>query len=134
MLLSLRGYSEDIWRLRYSVPISGEAEIARRSNKKKGELKITGHSGNLLFVNGVGVGYSTVHTNVEIEESDYRSFPIPDLDSGLESMLEAINSNYLQTSLMTSMRFTIEETNEAITILENGEMVGHGVLVIEPLQ
>jgi len=49
-------------------------------------------------------------------------------------MLEAINSNYLQTSLMTSMRFTIEETNEAITILENGEMVGHGVLVIEPLQ
>ena len=74
------------------------------------------------------------HERLEIEESDYRSFPIPDLDSGLENMLEAINSNYLQTSLMTSMRFTIEETNEAITILENGEMVGHGVLVIEPLQ
>ena len=70
----------------------------------------------------------------EIEESDYRSFSVPDLDSGLTRLLETVDSNDLQTNLITSMRFTIEETNEAIAILENGEMIGHGVLVIEPLQ
>lgn len=93
-------------------------------------------------LNDTGVGYLLGVTGTEhfederlgIEEVDYCSFSIPDLDSGLESMLEAVSSNYLKTNLMTSTRFTIEETNEAITILENGEMIGHGVLVIEPLQ
>ncbi len=86
------------------------------------------------YLLGVAGTEQSEDERLEIEEGNYRSFPIPDLDSGLESLLEAVNSNYLQTSLITSRRFTIEETNEAITILENGEMVGHGVLVIEPLQ
>lgn len=72
MLLSLRIDAEDIWRLRYSVPISSEVEIDRRSDKKKAKFLITGHSGSLLFANGVGLGYSTFLTKGETEESDYK--------------------------------------------------------------
>jgi len=72
ILSSFNADAEDFWRLRYSVPISGEIEITQNSNKKKKKVSTSGHSGSLLFVNGVGVGYSTVRINSTIGDSDYK--------------------------------------------------------------
>lgn len=70
-LQSLSAYAEDYWRLRYSVPISSENKITRITEKKAEELRTSGHSGNLLFANGVGFGYSTVRTMGTLEDTDY---------------------------------------------------------------
>jgi hypothetical protein len=64
--------AEELWRLRYSVPTSGESEITRGSNKTSEKLNTSGHSGNLVFYNGIGFGYSTVRTNGSLEGIDYK--------------------------------------------------------------
>jgi hypothetical protein len=64
--------AEELWRLRYSVPTSGESEITRGSNKTSEKLNTSGHSGNLVFANGIGFGYSTVRTNGSLEGIDYK--------------------------------------------------------------
>jgi hypothetical protein len=64
--------AEELWRLRYSVPTSGESEITRGSNKTSEKLNTFGHSGNLVFANGIGFGYSTVRTNGSLEGIDYK--------------------------------------------------------------
>jgi len=64
--------AEELWRLRYSVPTSGESEITRGSSKTSEELSISGHSGNLVFANGIGFGYSTVGTNGSLGGIDYK--------------------------------------------------------------
>ena len=62
----------ELLRLRYSVPTSGENEITRGSSKNSKKLKTSGHSGNLVFANGIGFGYSTVRTNGSLEGIDYK--------------------------------------------------------------
>ena len=64
--------AEELWRLRYLVPTSGESEITRGSSKASKKLKTSGHSGNLVFANGVGFGYSTVRTNGSLEGIEYK--------------------------------------------------------------
>ena len=59
-LLNLNVRAEDIWRLRYTIPQSDETEITQGSSKTSGQLNVSGHSGHLIFANGVGVGYSTI--------------------------------------------------------------------------
>jgi hypothetical protein len=64
--------AEEIWRLRYSVPTSAESEITRGSSKASEKLNTSGHSGNMVFANGIGFGYSTVRTNGSLGGIDYK--------------------------------------------------------------
>ena len=64
--------TEDVWRLRYLLPSSGETEIYRNSYKSKVKLKTFGHSGNLILANGFGIGYNTLRKNGNIEGIHYK--------------------------------------------------------------
>ena len=64
--------AEEIWRFRYSVPTSGESKITRGSSKATEKLNTSGHSGNLVFSNGIGFGYSTVRTNGSLGGIEYK--------------------------------------------------------------
>ena len=64
--------AEELWRLRYSVPTSVESEITRGSSKASQKLNTSGHSGNMVFANGIGFGYSTVRTNGSLGGIDYK--------------------------------------------------------------
>ena len=64
--------AEELWRVRYSVLTSGESEITRGSSKSSEKLNTSGHSGNLVFANGIGFGYSTVRTNGSLEGIEYK--------------------------------------------------------------
>ena len=70
--LTLNAANEDVWRLRYLLPSSGETETTRNSNKSKVKLKTFGHSGNLVLGNGVGIGYNTLRKNGKIEGVHYK--------------------------------------------------------------
>ena len=66
----LKGFyaeAEDLRRLRYFVPTSAESEITYGSSKTVEKLNTSGHSGNLVFANGIGVGYCTERSNVSFE-------------------------------------------------------------------
>ena len=71
MLTTFYAEAEELWRLRYFVPTSSESEITFGSNKAYEKLNTSGHSGNLVFANGIGVGYSTLRSNVILEEVSY---------------------------------------------------------------
>jgi len=70
--LTLNAAKEDVWRLRYFLPYSGETEITRNSNKSKVKLKTFGNSGNIILANGVGIGYNTLLKNGNIEGIHYK--------------------------------------------------------------
>ena len=72
MFTAINVGAEELWRLRYSVPTSGESEITSGSSKISKKLNISGNSGNLVFANGIGFGYSTVRTNGSLEGIDYK--------------------------------------------------------------
>ncbi|MBT5793428.1 MAG: hypothetical protein HOI10_01010 [Deltaproteobacteria bacterium] len=72
MFTAIHAGAEELWRLRYSVPTSSESEITRGSSKISEKLNTSGHSGNLVFANGIGFGYSTVRTNGSLEGIDYK--------------------------------------------------------------
>jgi len=59
--------AEDLRRLRYFVPTSAESEIKYGSSKNTKKLNTSGHSGNFVFANGIGVGYCTERSNVSFE-------------------------------------------------------------------
>jgi len=71
MLTAFYAEAEELWRLRYFVPTSSESEITFGSNKTAEKLNTSGHSGNLVFANGIGVGYSTLRSNVSLEGVSY---------------------------------------------------------------
>ena len=71
MFTAIHTRAEELLRLRYSVPTSGESEITHGSSKALEKLSTSGHSGNLVFANGIGFGYSTVRTNGSLEGIDY---------------------------------------------------------------
>lgn len=64
--------AEEYWRLRYFVPTSDESEITRGTSKASEKLAISGHSGILVFANGIGVGYSTIRTSGSLEGISYK--------------------------------------------------------------
>ena len=75
VFLVLSGFyasAEELWRLRYFVPTSSESEITRGSSKGTDKLNTSGHGGNLVFANGIGLGYSTVRTNGNLGGIDYK--------------------------------------------------------------
>ena len=72
MLTAFSAEAAELWRLRYFVPTSAESEITFGSNKAAEKLNTSGHSGNLVFANGIGVGYSTLRSNVLLEGVSYK--------------------------------------------------------------
>ena len=71
MLTAFYAEAAELWRLRYFVPTSAESEITFGSSKAAEKLNTSGHSGNLVFANGIGVGYSTLRSNVSLEGVSY---------------------------------------------------------------
>jgi hypothetical protein len=71
MLTAFSAEAAELWRLRYFVPTSSESEITFGSSKAAEKLNTSGHSGNLVFANGIGVGYSTLRSNVSLEGVSY---------------------------------------------------------------
>ena len=72
MFISMHVAAEKPWRLRYSVPTSDVSKITRGSSKTSDKLNNSGHSGNLVFANGIGFGYNTLRTNGDLEGIVYR--------------------------------------------------------------
>lgn len=72
MISAFHADAEEFWRIRYSVPTSGESEIKRGSNIASEKLNTSGHSGNMVFPNGIGFGYSTVQTDGSLREIEYK--------------------------------------------------------------
>jgi len=74
-LILLKGYfaaADEVWRLRYSTLISAENEITRGSSASSAHLSKSGQSGNFVFANGIGLGYSTAMTNGNLEDISYK--------------------------------------------------------------
>ena len=72
MLKSFFLAADEVWRLRYSTLISAENVITRNSISTSAEISTSGHSGNFVFVNGIGLGYSTAITNGNLEDISYK--------------------------------------------------------------
>ena len=72
MLKSFFLAADEVWRLRYSTLISAENEITRNSISSSSEMSTSGHSGNFVFANGIGLGYSTTMTNGNLEDISYK--------------------------------------------------------------
>ena len=72
MLKSFFLSADEVWRLRYSTLISGENVITRNSISSSAEMSTSGHSGNFIFANGIGLGYSTTMTNGNLEYISYK--------------------------------------------------------------
>jgi len=72
MLKSFFLAAEEVWRLRYSTLISAENGITRNSISSSAEMSTSSHSGNFVFANGIGLGYSTSMTNGNIEDISYK--------------------------------------------------------------
>ena len=72
MLKSFFLAADEVWRLRYSTLISAENGITRNSISSSAEMSTSGHSGNFVFANGIGLGFSTAMTNGVLEDISYK--------------------------------------------------------------
>ena len=72
MLKSFFLVADEVWRLRYSALISAENGITRNSISSSAEMSTSGHSGNFVFANGIGLGFSTTITNGNLEDISYK--------------------------------------------------------------
>ena len=75
MLIMLKSFflaADEVWRLRYSTLISAENLITRNSISSSAEMSTSGHSGNFVFANGIGLGFSTTMTNGNLEDISYK--------------------------------------------------------------
>ena len=72
MLKSFFLAADEVWRLRYSTLISAENVITRNFISSSAEMSTSGHSGNFIFANGIGLGYSTAMSNGNLEDISYK--------------------------------------------------------------
>ena len=72
MLKSFFLAADEVWRLRYSTLISAENLITRNSISSSAEMSTSGHSGNFVFANGIGLGYSTAMAKGNLENISYK--------------------------------------------------------------
>ena len=72
LLIGFSATADEVWRLRYSTLISGEHEITRGSRNSSTELSTSGHSVNLVFANGIGIGYLSSEANGNLEDISYK--------------------------------------------------------------
>ena len=69
---TFKAEAEEFWRFRYLIPTSTETEISTNSNKSKTKLSTLGQRGNLIFFNGMGIGYSTFSKKGSIDNIYYK--------------------------------------------------------------
>ena len=72
MLKSFFLAADEVWRLRYSTLNSVENVITRNSISTSAEMSTSGHSGNFVFANGIGLGFSTTMTSGNLEDISYK--------------------------------------------------------------
>ena len=72
MLKSFFLAADEVWRLRYSTLNSAENVITRNSISTSAEMSTSGHSGNFVFANGIGLGFSTTMTSGNLEDISYK--------------------------------------------------------------
>ena len=72
MLKSFFLAADEVWRLRYSALVSAENVITRNSISSSAEMSTSGHSGNFVFTNGIGLGFSTTITNGNLDDISYK--------------------------------------------------------------
>ena len=72
MLKSFFLAADEVWRLRYSTLNSTENVITRNSISTSAEMSTSGHSGNFVFANGIGLGFSTTMTSGNLEDISYK--------------------------------------------------------------
>ena len=72
LLIGFSATADDVWRLRYSTLISGENEITRDSSISSAKLSTYGHSGNFVFANGIGLGFSTAMASGNLDDISYK--------------------------------------------------------------
>ena len=72
LLIGFYATADEVWRLRYSTLISAENGISRNSISSSAKMSTSGHSGNFVFANGIGLGYSTTMTNGNLEDISYK--------------------------------------------------------------
>ena len=72
MLKSIFLAADEVWRLRYSTLNSAENVITRNSISTSAEMSTSGHSGNFVFANGIGLGFSTTMTSGNLEDISYK--------------------------------------------------------------
>ena len=72
LLIGFYATADEVWRLRYSTLFSGENEITRDSSSSSAELRTYGHSGNFVFANGIGLGYSTAMAIGNLDNISYK--------------------------------------------------------------
>ena len=72
MLKSFFLAADEVWRLRYSTLVSAENIITRNSISSSAEMSTSGHSGNFVFANGIGLGYSNAIANGNLEDISYK--------------------------------------------------------------
>ena len=75
VLILMTGFyaaADEVWRLRYSAPISAENEITRSSSSASAELSTSGHSVSFVFANGIGLGYFAARANGNLEDISYK--------------------------------------------------------------
>ena len=72
LLIGFYATADEVWRLRYSTLISAENGITRNSISSSAEMSTSGHSGNFVFANGIGLGYSTAMRNGNLEDISYK--------------------------------------------------------------
>ena len=72
LLIGLYATADEVWRLRYSTLISAENEITRGSSTSPADMNTSSQSGNFVFANGIGLGYSTKMTNGNLENISFK--------------------------------------------------------------
>ena len=72
LLIGFYATADEVWRLRYSTLNSVENVITRNSISTSAEMSTSGHSGNFVFANGIGLGFSTTMTNGNLEDISYK--------------------------------------------------------------
>ena len=90
--------------------------------------------GSALVVASPGTKARRAELDGIIAKHGYSEPEAPDPDADTKTLLGWIEAGEPDLSVIVSKRFTIEEVNEATQLLENGEITGQAVMVIEPLR
>ena len=72
LLIDFYATADEVWRLRYSAQISGENGITRDSSSSSAKLSTSSHNVNLVFINGIGLGFSNTMANGNLEDISYK--------------------------------------------------------------
>ena len=90
--------------------------------------------GSALVVASPGTEARRAELDALISHYGYAEPDSPDPDRDTAALLAWLDAGKLDVSVIVSNRFTIEQVNEATQLLENGEIAGQTVMVVEPMR